>query len=156
MSFTIRTARATDAPSIGALARQFADYLQQLGDTTEFKLTAETCLRDGFGDNPAFTGLVAEYDGKVIGYLIYHFGYDSDAAARTLHIADLFVDRTERRKGTGRALMARAAEIARQAGAEEIIWSVFRSNHLATAFYESLGAERIRDVFFMKLRADAL
>jgi hypothetical protein len=32
---------------------------------------------------------VAEVDGKVIAYLLCHFGYDSDAAARNLHIADL-------------------------------------------------------------------
>ena len=29
-------------------------------------------------------GLVAEVDDNVIGYLLYHFGYDSDRAARNL------------------------------------------------------------------------
>ncbi len=109
MALIIRPALASDAQSIGNLARQFASYLRELGDLTDFKLTANAYLRDGFGTKPAFAGLVAEDQGKVIGYLLYHFGYDSDRAARN--------------QGVGKALMARAASIAREASAEEIIWS---------------------------------
>ena len=62
---------------------------------------AAAYLRDGFGARPAFFGIVAEDQGTVVGYLLYHFGYDSDAAARTLHIADLYVDSGTRRRGAG-------------------------------------------------------
>ena len=156
MKLIIRSARATDAHSIGELARQFANYLRDLGDTTDFQLTAEAFLRDGFGEKPAFVGLVAEEKGEVIGYLLYHFGYDSDLALRTLHIADLYVAPEKRNQGTGRALVAKAANIAREAGAEELIWSVYNSNAIASRFYEKIGAQRITDVFFMKLKADNL
>ena len=149
----IRPALASDARSIGNLARQFASYLSELGDLTEFKLTPNAYLRDGFGTEPAFAGLVAEDQSKVIGYLLYHFGYDSDRAARNMHVVDLYVDRATRNQGVGKALMARAASIARKASAEEMIWSVYRSNTSAAAFYEKLGAQRITDVFFMKLSA---
>jgi GNAT superfamily N-acetyltransferase len=87
---------------------------------------------------------------------LYHFGYDSDAAARTLHIADLYVDRGARQLGVGTALMKSVGRIAREAGAGELIWSVYRGNNLATKFYEKLGAQLIADVFFMKLEADRL
>jgi ribosomal protein S18 acetylase RimI-like enzyme len=152
----IRPALASDAQSIGNLAAQFASYLRQLGDLTDFKLTAQAYLRDGFGTNPAFAGLIAEDQGKVIGYLLYHFGYDSDRAARNMHVVDLYVDAAVRNHGIGGALMARAANIARQTSAEEMIWSVYKTNTLAATFYEKLGAERITDVFFMKLSADKL
>lgn len=156
LSILIRRALPADAPAIGKLARQFAGYLRTLGDTTEFKLTAETCLRDGFGHEPAFEGLVAESDGQVISYLLYHMGYDSDLAHRTLHVADLYVDADSRRQGVGKALMAKAAAIARERGAGEMIWSVFAANDMAAAFYEGLGARRITDVYFMKLNTNAI
>ena len=156
MALTIRPAVASDAQSIGSLARQFASYLRELGDLTDFKLTASAYLRDGFGTNSAFAGLVAEDQGKVIGYLLYHFGYDSDRAARNMHVADLYVDRAARNQGVGKALMASAASIAREAGAEEMIWSVYQSNTIASRFYEKLGAQRITDLFFMKLSADKI
>jgi len=63
----VRTALASDAHSIGNLAQQFSRYLRQLGDLTDFNLTAETYLRFGFGSRPAFAGLVAEDNGSVIG-----------------------------------------------------------------------------------------
>ena len=156
MALIIRPALASDAQSIGNLARQFASYLRELGDLTNFKLTAHAYLRDGFGTKPAFEGLVAEDQGKVIGYLLYHFGYDSDRAARNMHVVDLYVDRTVRNQGVGKALIAKAASVAREASAEEMIWSVYQSNTIAAAFYEKLGAQRIIDVFFMKLSADKI
>ena len=73
------------------LAREFQDYLRALGDCTEFVFTADTYLRDGFGSHPAFSGLVAELGGKVIGYLLYNFGYDTDRAMRLMWVIDLFV-----------------------------------------------------------------
>src|SRR5262249_20722358 len=125
-------------------------------DQTEFKLNAETYLRDGFGEQSAFSGLVAEDGGRVIGYLIYHLGYDSDAAARNLHVVDLYVQEKARREQVGTVFMTAAARVAIKAGAEEMVWSVYNRNRLAASFYERLGAERITEVFFMKLRAEAL
>ena len=97
---------------------------------------------------------MAEAEGKVIGYLLYHFGYDSDAAARNLHIADLYVDSWSRKLGAGRALVSAADDIARGAGAQEMIWSVYPANKLTATFYGNLGSERIRDVFLMNLRTN--
>jgi|SRR5882724_673669 len=156
MTMTIRPALVGDVTAIGALAQQFAGYLRGLGDQSDFNLTAEACLRDGFGPQPAFAGIVAEHNGVVVGYLLYHFGYDSDAAANILFIADLYVEASTRRRGIGRALVTRAANIASEAGAKELVWSVYNTNQIAAGFYEKLGAQRITDVFFMKLRANML
>jgi len=156
MALSIRPALPSDAPAVGSLAKQFASYLHALGDQTDFKLTAEAYLRDGFGLRPAFKGLVAEEDDKVIGYLLYHFGYDSDGAFSNLHVVDLYVDSQTRKKGVGKALMMAAAKIAREAGSREIFWSVYNANDLATAFYEKLGARRVTEVFFMTLPVDAI
>jgi ribosomal protein S18 acetylase RimI-like enzyme len=156
VALIIRPALACDAQSIGNLARQFASYLSELGDLTDFKLTTHAYLRDAFGTKPGFAGLVAEDQGKVIGYLLYHFGYDSDRAARNMHVVDLYVDRAARNQGVGKALMARAAGIARETGADEMIWSVYQSNTIAATFYQKLGAQRITNVFFMKLSVDKI
>ena len=151
MALIVRPAAPADAAAVGDLAQQFAGYLRTLGDVTDFKLTADAYLRDGFGSKPAFAGLIAELDGNIIGYLLYHFGYDSDRAARNLHVVDLYVSLEARKRGAGRALMTEAAKMAREGGAQELVWSVYHANALAAAFYERLGAQRIADVFFMKL-----
>ena len=88
--------------------------------------------------------------------MLYHFGYDSDSAFRNLHVVDLYVDSEARRKSVGKSLMTAAARIVREEGASELIWSVYHANDLAAEFYERLGAQRITEVFFMKLPVDAL
>lgn len=152
----IRAATADDAKVVGKLAEQSADYLRRLGDTSDFNLNAKTFLRDGFGPNPAFSSLVAEQDGHIVGYLLYHFGYDADNAARNLHVIDLYVDAKTRKQGVGKALMSAAARICREAGGTELFWAVYIPNKLAASFYEGIGARYTKDLDFMKIDAEAL
>jgi hypothetical protein len=78
----IREARLGDVRAIAVLVDEFTGYMRALGDTTELRLNAEVLERDGFGPEPAFRGLVAEVSGEVVGYLLHHAGYDTDAACR--------------------------------------------------------------------------
>ncbi|MGH7601968.1 MAG: GNAT family N-acetyltransferase [bacterium] len=123
--------------------------VRSLGDPTDFRFNAEAYRRDGFGPNPAFSGLVAELDGRVIGYLLYNFSYDTDKAIRLLHVLDLYVHDSARHHGAGRALMQAAARICREAGGSELFWVVYSHNRLAFTFYESLGAKYVKDLQIM-------
>jgi GNAT superfamily N-acetyltransferase len=146
---TIHTATVDDADAIGELAKEFSVYLRALGDRTPIEFTAEAYRRDGFGPHAAFSGLVAELDDEVVGYLLYHFGYDTDRAMRLMFVIDLYVQETKRRRGIGEALMRVAAQICREAGGRELIWSVFMPNKLAFQFYERLGARYVQELKFM-------
>lgn len=153
MTVAIRPLTAADADSYMRMWSNFAGYLRNLGDSDEQGMTREKFLRDGFGPDPAFGGLIADFEGRAQGYLLYHFGYDVDRAIRILHVADLWVEPAARRHGIGRALMAAAAEQARRKGAPELIWAVFKPNRLAADFYERLGAEYFRELEFMHIPA---
>ena len=101
----IREAITAGAESIANLASEFHNYLKDLGDQTSFYFNATTYLRDGFGANPAFFGFVAEIEGAVVGYLLYHFGYDTDLSRRLTFIIDLYVGEKYRARRIGTALM---------------------------------------------------
>ena len=113
----IRAAKRSDSEEIGDMAMGFADYLRSLGDKTNFRFNAKTYLRDGFERNPAFKGLVAEVDGRCAGYLLYHFGYDTDRATKIVYVVDLYVRENYRRRGVARALMEATRAIAKKPGA---------------------------------------
>ncbi len=147
----IREASRDDANAVGALAQDFANYLRSLGDPTNFQFNAKTFLRDGFGDKSAFKGLVAEVNGEIVGYLLYHSGYYVDLAMRTLHVVDLYVRPDCRRQGVGQALMKRACEICAKSGGKRLFWSVYSPNRDAFRFYERLGARYTEDLKFMYL-----
>jgi len=147
---TIRQATPEDAESIVRLEQESEEYLRLIGDSIPTILNLDTYLRDGFGEEPAFSGLVAETDGKVVGYPLYHPGYDFDHGGRVLYIVDLFVTEKARKKGAGRALMEAAAEICRNAGGKELVWAVYNPNKPAFSFYESLGARYIENMTYMQ------
>jgi GNAT superfamily N-acetyltransferase len=145
----IRQSTSGDADSIGALAAEFHSYLRGLGDQADFDWGGVKYLRDGFGEKPAFEGLVAEVNSRVVGYALYHCGYDTDRGQRLIYLIDLYVSQPFRRGGIGEALMQRISEIGRLRGAELIAWSVLKRNVAAVSFYETLGARYESDVHIM-------
>ncbi|MBP8002005.1 MAG: GNAT family N-acetyltransferase [Chloroflexi bacterium] len=151
MPWIIRACIPEDAPEIERLYLQSVAHLQSLGDTDDFLFSAEVYVRDGFGANPAFAGLVAEAGEQLLGYLLYQMNYDTDAAARSLFILDLAVDEAARRQGVGRALMDAAADLCRTLGGSELVWAVYNKNQLAFDFYLSLGAKPLTELTWMHL-----
>jgi ribosomal protein S18 acetylase RimI-like enzyme len=149
MYVAIRPSTAHDAASIGSLAAEFQSYLRALGDYADFDWNAKKYLRDGFGENAAFEGLVAEVNSEVIGYALYHFGYDTDRGQRLIYLIDLYISEQFRRSGIGEKLMGRLCEIGRTKGAELIVWSVLKRNASAISFYEKLGARYADKLHFM-------
>ncbi|HEY8224317.1 MAG TPA: GNAT family N-acetyltransferase [Pyrinomonadaceae bacterium] len=149
-------ATADDAQAISQLASEFHAYLNTIGDQTNFYFNADTYRRDGFGDNPAFIGLVAESNDEVIGYLLFHFGYDTDHSRRLAYVIDLYVNEKSRGQGVGKALMQHAADAARAHGAKALWWGVYESNDSAMRFYEGLGAKNVKGVRFMSINVEKL
>ncbi len=150
---SVRPATIGDAVSIAEMAREFNTHLLALGDTASFQLDADRIRRDGFGRDPAFQALIAERDEMPLGYLLHHEGYDSDRAKRYLLICDLFVREEARSQGVGRALMSAAMADCRAIDGYGLLWSVFKPNIAAAAFYRRLGAQVIDDLDFMYLDA---
>jgi len=148
---TIRPIAPGDAADVVAMSQEFATYLRALGDSAPFNFDARAFREAGFGPNRAFDGVIAFLDRKPVGYLLFHFGYDVDRSMRLVHIIDLWVRESARRAGIGRALLADAARIGREFGAGELVWNVYDPNRLAFNFYESIGAERIRDLTWMSV-----
>src|SRR2546426_5992568 len=125
MELTIRSSTPEDAEIVAALGREFVEYLCSLGDPEPRSLTAEDYLRDGFGEQAAFSGLIAELNGQAVGYLLYHQGYDVDRGGRILYVIDLFVRAGARRQGAGPAPMEGAAGICPPLGGPGLFLAVF-------------------------------
>ena len=137
------------------MAQELNAAMRALGDKNQGRFDAACFRRDGFGDRPAFRGLIAEDAGQPQGYLLYNEIYDTDMAQRALFVIDLYVRPAARGHGVGRALMAEAERLCRAAGGGALLWGVLHQNEAAMAFYETLGARYVVDVRFMVLRLPA-
>lgn len=133
---TIRGTAPDDADLIATL---IAELAQQQGNSTEH-ISADTLSRHAFGTTPDFEVLVAERNGAVVGYALFHFAYEPAYSARGIYLSDIYVRPGARRRGIGRALVAAAAARAKQLGRFYVWWVAKDWNEPAKAFYRSLGA----------------
>jgi len=82
-----------------------------------------------------------------LGFVQLYPAFASSVLARIFVLNDLFVWPDARGHGVGRALLARARDHARSAGARRLDLRAARANTGAQALYESLGYER-NDAFY--------
>src|SRR5260370_21163039 len=103
-------------------------------------ITGADLVRDGFGPEPKFRAMIAEWDGQAAGYALF-FGFYSTWEGRPgLFLEDLFVRRAFRGEGIGKALLAKVAGIARRENCYGVRWEVLDWNQPAIDFYQTLCA----------------
>ena len=133
---SIRPATVHDAALLRAMIRELAEFERQLDLVT---ISEEDLVRDGFGENPRFRALIAEWDGNPAGYALF-FDYYSTWLGRGLFLEDLFVREAFRRRGMGKALLAAVARVAINEHCYGIHWEVLDWNEKAIEMYKQLGA----------------
>jgi GNAT superfamily N-acetyltransferase len=148
----IRAAGINDAPLLLRFSRELAEHERQPGAVV---IQEETLARDGFGSQPKFRSLIAEWDGEAVGYALF-FGFYSSCKGPGIFLEDLFVREAFRGRGIGRALLSQVARIARQEGSYAVRWEVLRWNEPAIRFYKSLGGQFFDEWTQVFLEADAL
>jgi len=133
----IRNATIDDAGLLRTMIGELAEFERELENVT---IREEDLARDGFGENPRFRALIAEWDGQPAAYALFFETY-STWVGRGLFLEDLFVRESLRGHGIGKALLAEVARVAVDQGCYGIQWEVLDWNENAIEMYKSLGAE---------------
>lgn len=150
----VRFARRDDLPRLWELLWGLAEYERW----TEFVTGSSEALGGLlFGPRPVAEALVAERDGRLVGYAIFFPTMSSFRTRTMMWLEDLFVEEPERGRGTGRTLVAALARLALERGYARIDWHVLDWNEPSIGFYERLGARRAAtDVYTYSLGEDEL
>ncbi|MDR6381373.1 GNAT family N-acetyltransferase [Paraburkholderia caribensis] len=153
MPATIRAATPDDVGAMLALMYELAEFEK----LTHLFIATEDGLRDAlFGARPSAEAIVAERDGKMIGYALFFHNYSTFLGRRGLYLEDLYVQPTERGTGLGSKMLRYLAALAveRQCGRFE--WSVLDWNQRAIDFYQKMGATVLPDWRVVRITGDAL
>jgi ribosomal protein S18 acetylase RimI-like enzyme len=131
----IRNATPEDVDLLMSLVQRLESELPPLPypeDPAEFERgKVERMVNEG-------VALIAEQDGHAVGYALARYG---DHGPTTVYVTDLWVDSSARGRGTGRELMRRVSDAAREHGSTYVVLDVDSKNRDAIAFYEHLGFE---------------
>jgi GNAT superfamily N-acetyltransferase len=133
----IRPATINDVPLLRTLIRELAEFE---GELNLCVIEEADLARDGFGEDPKFRALIAEWDAQPAGYAVF-FDHYSTWAGPTLYLEDLYVRPQFRGKGIGMALLAAVADVALREKSSAMQWEVQDWNERARALYRALGSE---------------
>jgi len=150
---TIRPATPADVPLILEFIRDLAEYEREPQAAVA---TAADLLRDGFGPEPKFRVDIAEWSGEPAGFAFYFWNYSTWQGKLGLYLEDLFVRPRFRGKGIGKALLVHLARVALKNNCGRLVWQVLDWNTPSIKFYESLGAQTMKEWLTMRVTDEAL
>ena len=136
-----RLATKADMPRVLELIKELAVFEKE-PDAVE--VTLDVLESDGFGNNPKFTCFVTEVDNKVEGMALVYKRY-STWKGEVLHLEDLIVSQSQRGKNLGTKLLDKVVAYGKSLGVKRISWEVLDWNEPAITFYETKGANVMRD-----------
>jgi GNAT superfamily N-acetyltransferase len=125
-----------------ALIRELAAYEKKAHKAVAKE---EDLLRDGFGPQPKFRALIAEWNGEPAGYASFFYFYSTFQGRPALFLEDLFVSDKFRGQGIGKALLVAVAKLALDENCFGLRWEVLDWNTPAIKFYEKLGADFLHE-----------
>ena len=149
----IRPAIAQDAAQILALIRELADYEKMLH---EVDASEADLVRDLFGPAPRAHCDIAMWNGEVAGMAFWFYNYSTFLGRAGIYLEDLFVRPAFRGNGVGKALIAHLAQRCIDESLSRLQWSVLDWNAPSIAFYESLGADVMREWLACRMSRQAI
>lgn len=149
----LRRAVRADVPEILRLIRALAEYEKLASDVVATEAALAETL---FGATPAAEVLLAEEDGRAVGFALFFQNYSTFLAKPGIYLEDLFVEPAYRGRGLGKTLLSAVARLAVERGCGRFEWAVLDWNEPAIGFYRSLGARPLADWTVMRVTGEAL
>ena len=139
-------------PLILQFVRELADYENMLGEVVADESTLETWIFDRQRAEVIF----ALENGREIGFALFFHNFSTFLGRAGLYLEDLYVRPQYRRRGYGRAMLKKLAEIAVERGCGRLEWWCLDWNRPSIDFYLSLGAEPMSDWTVYRISGDTL
>lgn len=147
----VRSATENDVPIMFALIKELADY-EKLSDQIS---TSEEQLKNTlFGVDSFVEVLIAEFEGKTVGYALFFKNFSTFLGKPGFYLEDLYVKPDIRGKGIGKALLDKIISLAKERNYGRVEWSVLDWNESAIDFYKKIGAKPLDNWTIFRLTSD--
>ena len=149
---TIRSATPRDAALILHFVRELAAFERE---PDAVKATEES-LRHALFDERSAEAVIAEQDGKPMGFALFFHNFSTWTGRKGLYLEDLYVTPEARGSGVGTALLRYLAGVALDRDCGRFEWAVLDWNTPAIDFYTAMGADSMDEWRIRRVTGDAL
>lgn len=150
---SIRPASIDDVDQIMQFVMDLAIYEKEPDSVVA---TPEHFRQALFCDQPKVHCLIAELNGKAVGFAVYFFSFSTWLGQHGIFLEDLYVSPEYRGSGAGKGLLKELANIAIANDLGRVEWSVLDWNEPSIQFYRAMGAVAKNGWTDYRLTGDAL
>ena len=148
MAVSVREVTREDVPRVYDMIVALAVYEREPDGVTG---TVQMLSESLFGSRPVCEAVVAEVDGEVGGFALFHGSFSTWEMTPGIWLEDLFVYDTFRRLGVGEALMRHLASLTVERRCTRLEWAALTWNTPALNFYAKLGAAQQQEWMMHRL-----
>jgi len=152
MNLSFRYAEEADTPLILQFIKELAEYEKLLDQVT----ATEDVLKEWVFDKKKAEVIFAMIDGIEVGYALFFHNFSTFLGRAGIYLEDLYVKPEYRRRGYGKLILKKIAQIAVERGCGRLEWACLNWNKPSIDFYLSLGAEQMCDWTVYRIADDTL
>ena len=149
---SIRRAADEDVDTILGFIRELAVY-EKMQDEV---VATEEMLREWLFEKKIAEVLLAELDGKEVGFALFFHNFSTFLGRGGIYLEDLYVKPEYRGKGVGKALLKKLARITVERDCGRLEWCCLDWNRSSIDFYLSMGAKPMDEWTTYRLTGDTL
>ncbi|MBR2029919.1 MAG: GNAT family N-acetyltransferase [Clostridia bacterium] len=136
-SLTFRYAQEQDSNLILQFIKELAEYEKMLDKV----VATPELLKEWIFKNKKAEVIFAMENGKEVGFALFFYNFSTFLGRAGIYLEDLFVKPDYRKKGYGKALLKKLAQIALERGCGRLEWACLDWNKPSIDFYLSLQAK---------------
>lgn len=148
MNIKIRKSIKKDSKEVIRLIKELADF-EKLDPPNSTAI--RNLIKDMYSKNSPVKVLVAETDGKLVGYAFYFYTYSTFLAKKTLYLEDVYVSTDYRKSGIGKIFFKELMKTAKKNKCGRMEWHVLDWNTNAIKFYKNLSAQELKEWKYFRM-----
>lgn len=149
---TFRYAEEKDTGLVLEFIRGIAAYEKLLDEV----VATEESLHEWMFEKKLVEVIFAEAEGDTVGFALFFQNFSTFVGRAGLYLEDIFVKPQYRKKGYGKAIFRKLAQIAVERGCQRFEWVCLDWNQPSIDFYRSMGAVPMDEWTIYRLSGDAI
>jgi GNAT superfamily N-acetyltransferase len=136
---TVRAVTPGDYDAWKPLWDEYNAFYERTGPTALSDEVSDTTWRRFFDASEPVHCIVAERDGKLVGFCHFLYHRSTSRLERVCYLQDLFTAPDFRGHGIGRALIEKVYVIAKETGCKRVYWQTHTTNTPGRTLYDKVA-----------------
>lgn len=150
--YRLKHAEVEDSAKILQLIKELAGY----ENMTNLVKTTEEDIRKYIFEEKVAGVVFGEYQGEVVGYILFFYNFSTFNGKPGLYLEDLFIKPEFRKLGFGKLFFEYLGYLAKKKGCKRLEWTCLDWNEPSIQFYKARGGKALKEWNLFRMDGESL